>query len=74
MNRSGKNYESYLHFIESVKRGEKSIVFGPDYVVLSKAGYENLIDYHHPEIKSISYDEMSMHNWFKKRFITPDDE
>lgn len=40
--RQGKQFISYLQFIEAVRKGEHAIVVGPDYVVLSKAKYEEL--------------------------------
>lgn len=69
---TSKNYLSYLSFIESVKREEKSIIFGQNYIVLSKKAYEALIDYYHPELKSVSYDELSMHEWIKNKFLNQD--
>ena len=41
---SGKQFRLYLAFIDSVKRGEKSIVMGPGYVVLSDSAYRQLIE------------------------------
>lgn len=68
----GKNYSGYLAFIDSIKKGDRSIIFGLDYVVLSKKAYETLIDYHHPEIKSSSFDEPFMHDWIKQKFLEQD--
>ena len=67
-----KNYSVYLAFIASIKNGDKSIIFGQDYIVLSKKAYEALIDYHHPEIKSVSFDELNMHDWIKLKFLKQD--
>jgi len=66
---SYKQYLTYLHFIASIKEKKKSIIFGYDYVVLSKKAYESLINLHHSEIKSFSYDEPQMNDWIKKRFL-----
>lgn len=41
---NGKQFRVYLAFIDSVKRGEKSIVMGPGYVVLSDSAYRQLIE------------------------------
>ena len=38
----GKSLYSYMEFIASVKRGERSIVFGDGYVVLSEKLYQEL--------------------------------
>lgn len=38
----GKSLYHYYAFIDSIKRGEKSIVFGDGYVVLSEKLYEKL--------------------------------
>lgn len=66
---SHKNYLSYLNFIESVRKKEKSIVFGRDYVVLSKEAYESMFVERFPDMKFTMYDEIAMHDWLKKRFL-----
>ncbi len=69
--KSGKNYLNYCSFIESVKRGERSIVFGMNYVVLSREAYDKMINTNFPEITPISYDGDQMHSWIKERFLNP---
>lgn len=69
---TGKGYLLYLQFIASIKRGEKSIIFGKDYVTLSNKAYDSLINKNHPELEPFSYDDSSMHNWLKKKFLEQD--
>lgn len=65
----GKSFITYLQFIGSIKRGEKSIIFAQDYVVLSKKAYNALINLNYPELESFSYDDSSMHDWIRRKFI-----
>ena len=38
----GKQYAQYIEFITAVKRGEKAIVFGNGYVVISENLYQKI--------------------------------
>ena len=69
-----KRYLNYLHFIDSIQKGDKSIIFGPQYVVLSNKAYDALINKNHPELESFSYDDSSMHDWHRRKFINQNNE
>ena len=45
--KGGKQFSAYQAFIESVKRGEKAIVFGPCYVVLSRNKFDELTQHNY---------------------------
>ena len=40
--RGGKSILTYLGFINSIQTGKRAIIFGPDYVVMSKKEYERI--------------------------------
>ena len=40
--RTFKQFNGYMQFIASVQRGEHAVVFGPNYVVLSRNKYDEL--------------------------------
>ncbi len=64
-----KRYLNYLRFIDDIQKDNKSIIFGPNYVILSNKAYDALINKNHPELESFSYDDSSMHNWLKRKFL-----
>lgn len=67
-----KQYLNYLNFISDVKLEKSHMIFASDYVVLSKKAYEILINYHHPELKIVSFNELVMNDWIKERFLKND--
>lgn len=41
--RQGRAFLAYQAFIASVRRGERSIAVGPEYVVLSRSAYDEIL-------------------------------
>ncbi len=41
--RAGKGYAQYNEFVSKIKKGEKAMVLGPEYVVLSMNLYKYLL-------------------------------
>lgn len=64
-----KNFIIYQQFIQSIKDGKKHLIFGHDYVVLSRKMYDELVNNHtNEEFKSVCYDELNASGWIKNRF------
>lgn len=51
----GLTFENFCHFIAQVKTKKKALIYGPDYVVLSRPLYDALTRIPDPEI---FFDEM----------------
>ena len=52
-NRAGKRYAILNNLIEKIKQGEEHILIGPDYVVMSKKHYKDIIKNTKEEIASV---------------------
>lgn len=50
MRRNGLTYENLMLFLVQVKMRKKAIIYGPDYVVLSRPLYDELTRKPDPEI------------------------
>ena len=53
----GREFETYLRFMSSVKAGKKSIIIAKDYVIIDKKSYEKLTAAPEREITTVWIDE-----------------
>ena len=69
--RSHKSWLAFQSFIKSVKEGKKCIIYSPDYVVISKNVYDEMIHKLNPLCDfPTSYDEDANNDWLRKRFLS----
>ena len=66
-----KQFEIFTRFIEEIKKDKRCIIYGGEYVILSRNVYDEIVK--EPEFKSIQFDEFDKLSkdvvWIKKRFI-----
>lgn len=72
--RAYKSFNNYQGFIARVDKGEKCIVFGVNYVVLSRNVYDKMMAKLHPITGFYHYDqdEEAMNDWAKDCFSDKD--
>ena len=68
-----KTFNIFMHFIQEIRSNKKCIIYGKDYVVLSRNVYDEMIKKLNPsEYQTVSYDEEVANDWIKKLFLKDD--
>jgi DNA repair exonuclease SbcCD nuclease subunit len=55
--RYGKQFRTFIWFMRAIRDGKRSIIISPDYVILSKDAYDELVPKTSEVYQSIAYDE-----------------